>query len=238
VAVDELVAGIGAEERHHEVATGDGVAIAVESVAEVVGHRVADEETVEAGVEARARLAHVLNDLGEGAAAAGRRDAEARALFGIVQGGDDAALRAESAEALAEIGFDGYAIGGLAVGEPQDVMLRMLEITCPVLPAEAPPQFDTDTAALAIARIEAHYFVHRAFLDDDQLLRDVKRIRHIPAVIVQGRYDVVCPMRSAWDLHRAWPEAKLIVVPDSGHSMTEPGIQAALVEETDRMAAL
>jgi proline iminopeptidase len=57
-------------------------------------------------------------------------------------------------------------------------------------------------------------------------------------VIVQGRYDVVCPMRSAWDLHRAWPEAELIVVPDSGHSMTEPGIRAALISETHRMAAL
>jgi len=57
-------------------------------------------------------------------------------------------------------------------------------------------------------------------------------------VIVQGRYDVVCPMRSAWDLHVAWPEAKLIVVPDSGHSMTEPGIRRALVVETDRMSRL
>ena len=91
----------------------------------------------------------------------------------------------------------------------------------------------------AFARIEAHYFVHGAFLDrDDQLLRDVRRIRHIPAVIVQGRYDVVCPMRSAWDLQRAWPEAKLVVVPDSGHSMSEPGIRSALIEETQRMARL
>jgi proline iminopeptidase len=57
-------------------------------------------------------------------------------------------------------------------------------------------------------------------------------------VIVQGRYDVVCPMRSAWDLHRAWPEAKFIVVPDSGHSMTEPGIRSALIEEAGRMARL
>jgi proline iminopeptidase len=91
----------------------------------------------------------------------------------------------------------------------------------------------------AFARIEAHYFVNRGFLKrDDQLLRDVRIIRHIPAVIVQGRYDVVCPMRSAWDLHRAWPEAKFIVVPDSGHSMTEPGIRSALIEETGRLARL
>ncbi len=91
----------------------------------------------------------------------------------------------------------------------------------------------------AFARIEAHYFVNKGFLRrDDQLLRDVKRIRHIPAVIVQGRYDVVCPMRSAWDLHRAWPEAKLVVVPDAGHSMTEPGIRSALIAETERFAKL
>jgi proline iminopeptidase len=91
----------------------------------------------------------------------------------------------------------------------------------------------------AFARIEAHYFVNRGFLSrDDQLLRDVKRIRHIPGVIVQGRYDVVCPMRSAWDLHRAWPEAKLIVVPDAGHSMSEPGIRSALIAEAERFAQL
>ncbi len=91
--------------------------------------------------------------------------------------------------------------------------------------------------AESFARIEAHYFVNRGFLrTENQLLEGVKRIRGIPAVIVQGRYDVVCPMRSAWELHRAWPEAKFIVVPYAGHSMTEPGIRKALMEETDRMA--
>jgi len=91
----------------------------------------------------------------------------------------------------------------------------------------------------AFARIEAHYFVNRGFFEhDDQLLRDVGRVREIPAVIVQGRYDVVCPARSAWDLHRAWPEAKLIVVPDAGHSMTEPGIRSALIEQTHRFRTL
>ena len=85
-------------------------------------------------------------------------------------------------------------------------------------------RFSRGKFADAFARIEAHYFVNRGWLErDDQLLRDVGRIRHIPAVIVQGRYDVVCPMRSAWDLHRAWPEAKLVVVPDAGHSMSEIG---------------
>jgi proline iminopeptidase len=93
--------------------------------------------------------------------------------------------------------------------------------------------------AEAFARIECHYFVNGAFLkSDNQLLENVDRIRHIPAVIVQGRYDVVCPMRSAWDLHRAWPEAKLIIVPDAGHAISEPGIRSALIEETARMARL
>jgi proline iminopeptidase len=92
-----------------------------------------------------------------------------------------------------------------------------------------------DEFALAFARIECHYFVHGGFFEhDDQLLRNVERIRHIPAVIVQGRYDVVCPMRSAWDLHRAWPEADLRVVQDAGHSAFEPGNISELVQATDR----
>jgi proline iminopeptidase len=100
-------------------------------------------------------------------------------------------------------------------------------------------RFGSGRFADAFARIEAHYFVHRGFMKrDDQLLRDVKKIRRIPAVIVQGRYDVVCPMRSAWDLHRAWPEAKLVIVPGAGHSMSEPGIRSALIEATGRFARL
>ncbi len=92
-----------------------------------------------------------------------------------------------------------------------------------------------DEFALAFARIECHYFVNRGFFEvEDQLLRDVPKIRHIPAVIAQGRYDVVCPMMSAWDLHRAWPEAKLEIVPDAGHSAYEPGIVDVLIEATDR----
>jgi len=94
---------------------------------------------------------------------------------------------------------------------------------------------EQDEYALAFARIEAHYFVNRGFFDrDTQLLDDVGRIRHIPGVIVQGRYDVVCPMESAWALHRAWPEAKLAVVPDAGHSALEAGIVHELVTATDR----
>ena len=94
---------------------------------------------------------------------------------------------------------------------------------------------DEDAFALAFARIECHYFVHGGFFaHDDQLLRNVDRIRKIPAVIVQGRYDVVCPLRSAWDLHRAWPEADLRIVQDAGHSAFEPGNVHELVEATDR----
>lgn len=89
--------------------------------------------------------------------------------------------------------------------------------------------------AIAVSRIECHYFVNRGFLKtEDQLLRDAARIRHIPGVIVQGRYDVVCPMQSAWDLHKAWPEADFRIVPDSGHSAFEAGITHELICATDR----
>jgi proline iminopeptidase len=99
-------------------------------------------------------------------------------------------------------------------------------------------KFEDALYAAAFARIECHYFINKGFLKrDDQLLRDVKRIRHIPAVIVQGRYDAVCPMRSAWDLHCAWPEAKLHVIPDAGHSAFEPGNCAQLVAATDAFAS-
>ena len=92
-----------------------------------------------------------------------------------------------------------------------------------------------DEFALQFARIECHYFVHGGFFEcDDQLLRDAHKLKHIPAVIVQGRYDVVCPLRSAWDLHRAWPEAELRIVADAGHSALEPGNTHELVEATDR----
>ena len=93
--------------------------------------------------------------------------------------------------------------------------------------------------AAAFARIECHYFVNRGFMRrEDQLLRDTVRIRHIPGVIVQGRYDVVCPARSAWALHRAWPEAQLEIIPDAGHAAMETGTARALVAATDRYARL
>jgi proline iminopeptidase len=98
-------------------------------------------------------------------------------------------------------------------------------------------KFQDHTYAAAFARIECHYFKHGGFLSrEDQLLADVTRMRHVPGVIVQGRYDVVCPMRSAWDLHRAWPEAQLRIVADAGHSAFERGITHELVAATDRFA--
>ncbi len=98
-------------------------------------------------------------------------------------------------------------------------------------------RFEDPEFAAAFARIECHYFIHGGFLrTPEQLLEDVPKIRHIPAVIVQGRYDVVCPMKSAWDLHRAWPEAELQIVPDAGHSAFEPGIIDRLVRATRKFA--
>lgn len=92
-----------------------------------------------------------------------------------------------------------------------------------------------DEFAEAFSRIECHYFQHGCWFDhDNQLIANVGRIRHLPAAIVQGRYDVVCPIRSAWDLHRAWPESELHIIPDAGHSAFETGIAAKLVEVTDR----
>lgn len=100
-------------------------------------------------------------------------------------------------------------------------------------------KFGESQFADAFARIECHYFINKGFFEqEDQLLLNVNRIRHIPAAIVQGRYDVVCPLISAWDLHRLWPEAEFTVIPDAGHSMSEPGIRSALIEATDKFAAL
>jgi proline iminopeptidase len=98
--------------------------------------------------------------------------------------------------------------------------------------------FGEDRFAEAFARIESHYFVNGAFLrSDTQLLDDAPRIAHLPGVIVQGRYDVVCPAASAWALHRKWPGSELRLVGDAGHSITEPGIVDALVQATDDFAA-
>ena len=90
--------------------------------------------------------------------------------------------------------------------------------------------------ALAFSRIENHYFVHAGWLEEGQLIRDVGLIRHIPTVIVQGRYDVATPVRTAWDLHRAWPEATFRLIDAAGHAMSEAGIMAALLDATDSFA--
>ena len=104
---------------------------------------------------------------------------------------------------------------------------------------DAQARFGEPEFAEAFARIECHYFTNRGFFDrDDYLLHHIDRIRHIPATIVQGRYDVVCPMRSAWDLHRAWPEADFHVIPNAGHSMGELGITKALLAAIGRFARL
>jgi proline iminopeptidase len=96
-------------------------------------------------------------------------------------------------------------------------------------------KWGADEFAVAVARIECHYFVNRGFLSHEtQLLDNVPRIRHIPGVIVQGRYDVICPMQTAWDLHVAWPEADFKIVSDAGHSAFESGTTHELVSATDR----
>ena len=96
-------------------------------------------------------------------------------------------------------------------------------------------EFANDAFATAFARIECHYFINGGFFENEnQLLDGVDRIRYIPAVLVHGRYDVVCPITTAWDLHKAWPQASLRIVPDAGHAYNEPGILHELIDATDR----
>ena len=98
--------------------------------------------------------------------------------------------------------------------------------------------FAADTYAIAFARIECHYFINGGFLDEpDQLLANAGKLRRIPAVIVHGRYDVVTPLKNAFDLKAVWPEAELRIVADAGHAMTEPGIRHELVAATRRFSA-
>jgi proline iminopeptidase len=112
--------------------------------------------------------------------------------------------------------------------------------TVSLLPSdERIASFSGDAFALAFARIECHYFVNRGFFDrDDQIIADIDRCRNIPAAIVQGRYDVVTPMKTAWELHKAWPQAEFNIVLDAGHAASEPGIIDALVRATNKFAAL
>lgn len=111
--------------------------------------------------------------------------------------------------------------------------------TSTLLPSQAlVDRFGSDAFALALARIETHYFVNRGFLGSErEILDGLDRIRRVPCVIVQGRYDMVCPMETAWELHEAWPEATFEIVADAGHSALEPGITDRLVAATDRFGA-
>jgi proline iminopeptidase len=97
---------------------------------------------------------------------------------------------------------------------------------------EAADEIAADATSLGIGRLEAHYFLHGGFLEEDQLIRDIGRISHLPAVIVQGRYDVVCPPFSAYRLHHAWPGSTLRMIADAGHAGLEPGIARALIAAT------
>lgn len=97
---------------------------------------------------------------------------------------------------------------------------------------EVVDHFSEPYTALSLARIECHYFMNDSFLEPDQILRDAHRLADIPGVIVHGRYDAVCPLRNAWELHQAWPRAELRVIPDAGHSALEPGTVDALVRAT------
>ena len=94
----------------------------------------------------------------------------------------------------------------------------------------------SDDFAIAIARIENHYMAHKGWLEEGQLLADAHRLKNIPGVIVQGRYDMCTPPVSAWDLKQAWPEVELQIVPDGGHLFTEPGVLDGLIRAADRFA--
>ncbi|MEW8051577.1 MAG: prolyl aminopeptidase [Candidatus Thiodiazotropha sp.] len=94
--------------------------------------------------------------------------------------------------------------------------------------------FSDAHTALSLARIECHYFINHAFLRPNQLLLESGKLAGIPGIIVQGRYDLICPMSSAWELHRAWPASELKVIGDAGHSAAEPGIRDALIEATNK----
>jgi proline iminopeptidase len=104
--------------------------------------------------------------------------------------------------------------------------------------AETISYFSSDAVAIGLARMEAHYFKHDIFLAENSLLDNVGRLRKIPAIIVQGRYDAVCPIVSADDLHGAWPEADYTIIPDAGHSAWEPGIRTELVRATEKFKCL
>jgi proline iminopeptidase len=126
-------------------------------------------------------------------------------------------------------------------GNDQDAALHaarawsMYESRCAFLQQEnaAAAGLATDALSFSIARLEAHYFLHAGFVEEGQLLRDLEQIAHLPALVVQGRYDVICPPAAAYRLHQAWPNSRLVMVPNAGHSASEPGNTAALVAATE-----
>lgn len=157
-------------------------------------------------------------------------------------------IAADGADAVARPGYDHVAAYHrlLHCGDPATELAAARawttwETTTSTLlprPASAGGSGDSDGVgdrfALAFARIENHYFVNDAFLGDAAILDRMDRIARIPAVIVHGRYDVVCPVTNAWELHAVWPDSELHIVPDAGHAMAEPGITHLLLEATDR----
>lgn len=96
--------------------------------------------------------------------------------------------------------------------------------------------FSDPFTAMSLARIECHYFANNSFLTENQILNDAHQLQQTPGMIVHGRYDVVCPVESAWELHHAWPQSSLNIIADAGHSASEPGILDALIQATDAMA--
>ena len=112
--------------------------------------------------------------------------------------------------------------------------------TIKLLPdAEALAEFQREQMAVSLARIECHYFINNCFFtEEDQLVRNAHKLHNIPAVMIHGRYDVVCPVKNAWDLHKAWPQAELKIIADAGHAADEPGILSALIDATEKFKGL
>ncbi len=122
-------------------------------------------------------------------------------------------------------------------GPAAEAWSRWESSTITLIPqADTVAHFTEPRFAVAFARIENHYFMHGGWWEEGQLIREAGRLRGIPAVIVQGRYDACTPATTAWDLHKAWPEAELVMIPDAGHAFDEPGILDALITATDRFA--
>ena len=100
-------------------------------------------------------------------------------------------------------------------------------------------RMDDPASALPFARIESHYFVNNSFFPTTNwILENISKIKNIQGSIIQGRYDIVCPAKSAWELKKSWPKAELNIVPDAGHSASEPGIRSALIDTTDRFRTI